>query len=69
MQTIYAAHFEYGHWLHMGHRPACMSLPCRFGPEEVVKATLHHRPGAVVLKVTSIKGEIIGYAPGGMACV
>lgn len=65
---VFAAHFEYWQHLHSGMRPAELSFPSFIGAADVVSACLRHRPDAVVLKVTSVQGEIVGYAPGGLVC-
>jgi hypothetical protein len=63
-------HFEYADALYGCDRLAHLSYPGSHGVASVQHATanvLRLRPTACVLKLTSIYGELVGYAPGGMA--
>lgn len=63
-------HFEYADALHSGDRLAHLSYPGSHGAASVPHAVanvLRLRPTACVLKLTSIYGELLGYAPAGIA--
>lgn len=65
----YATHFEYAQALHCGAQLGCLSWVGwrERGPADAVGMLLSSRPQAVCLKVTSVAGEVIGLAPGGLA--
>lgn len=66
----FGVHFEYAEALYAGDRLAHMSYAGSHGTASVphaVACLLKLRPTACVLKLTSIYGELIGYAPAGMA--
>lgn len=63
-------HFEYANALHSCDRLAHLSYPGAHGAASVQHAVanvLRLRPTACVLKLTSMYGELVGYAPAGMA--
>ena len=63
-------HFEYAEALHGCDRLAHLSYFGDHGAASVphaVACVLRLRPTACVLKLTSIYGELVGYAPAGMA--
>ncbi len=63
-------HFEYAEALHGCDRLAYLSYPGSHGAasvEHAVAGVLRLRPTACVLKLTSIYGELVGYAPAGIA--
>lgn len=65
----YATHFEYASGLYHGYLPAFASWVGwrERGPADAVGMLLSSRPQAICLKVTSVAGEVIGLAPGGLA--